>query len=72
MAQIPVNTRAVGDPKGDYLLYRHRVINDFLCVLNGTKDELEQTEKIEHFLGETTVRNMEKLTDRLKSKSPPL
>lgn len=46
---------------GEYLLYRHRILNDFLCFLNGTDDELEQVEQIEHFFEEKTIRNLEKL-----------
>ena len=30
MAQIPVNTRAVGDPKGDYLLYLEDYVHTFI------------------------------------------
>lgn len=56
-----------GKQIGDYLLYRHDVLNEFLCLINGTDSELEQVEKIEHFLNETTVRNIEKYTRLLKS-----
>lgn len=44
---------------GGYLLYRHDVIHAFLCYLNQTTDELEETEKIEHFLSQNTVHNMD-------------
>ena len=37
---------------GGYLLHRHQVIYDFLCVLNGNENQLEQTERIEHFSGQ--------------------
>lgn len=50
---------------GAYLLYRHEVIHRFLCVLNHSDNELEQVEKIEHFLDPSTVRNLELLTLRL-------
>lgn len=50
---------------GRYLLYRHDVLHHFLCVLNGSRDELEQVEQVEHFLNEETVRNLERLTVRL-------
>lgn len=53
---------------GDYLLYRHEVIHRFLCVLNHSDNELEQTEKIEHYLDRTTVKNLELLTMRLIEK----
>lgn len=53
---------------GDYLLYRHEVIHRFLCMLNHSDNELEQAEKIEHFLNHTTVKNLELLTMRLIEK----
>ena len=53
---------------GDYLLYRHEVIHRFLCALNHSDNELEQAEKIEHFLNRTTVKNLELLTARLTKK----
>lgn len=52
---------------GEYLLYRHEVIQRFLCTLNNSEDELEQTEKIEHFLDPVTVINLDKLTRRLRT-----
>ena len=55
-----------GAELGEYLLYRHRILNDFLCYLNHTDDELEQVEQIEHFFKEQTIRNLEKLLVRLK------
>lgn len=51
---------------GAYLLWRHRVLYDFLCMLNGTEDELEQVEKIEHFIDERTTANLAVLTKRLR------
>lgn len=53
---------------GDYLLYRHEVIHRFLCALNHSDNELEQVEKIEHFLNPITVKNLELLTARLTKK----
>jgi len=50
---------------GNYLLYRHEVIHRFLCALNHTDNELEQVEKIEHFLNRTTVKNLELLIPHL-------
>lgn len=49
-----------GLKRGDYLLYRHDVLNAFLCFINQSKDETEQVEKIEHFLDKNTIRNIEK------------
>ena len=56
-----------GREEGRYLLDRHRIIHSFLCALNHTKNELEQVEKIEHFLNRQTVENLKKLTEQLCS-----
>lgn len=52
-----------GRELGDYLLYRHEVIHRFLCLVNQSEDELEQVEKIEHFLDCRTVGNLERFVD---------
>lgn len=51
---------------GNYLLYRHDILNRFLCTLNQTENELEQVEKIEHFINIDTVHNLEKLVIQLE------
>lgn len=40
---------------GKYLLYRHKIINDFLELIGVEDNLLEQTEKIEHAVNESTV-----------------
>ena len=50
-----------GRNAGTYLLHRHDVLHRLLCLVNGTDFELEQTEKIEHFLEQ---RMIEKLMER--------
>lgn len=50
-----------GHEEGGYLLHRHKVLHDFFCMLNHTDNELEQVEKIEHFINRRTVGNMELL-----------
>ncbi|MGN1051028.1 MAG: metal-dependent transcriptional regulator [Acutalibacteraceae bacterium] len=57
-----------GREKGRYLLYRHNVVNDFLSLINGSISELEQAEKIEHFLDERTVKNIALFTKKIKEK----
>lgn len=52
---------------GGYLMYRHEVLQRFLCLLNHSEDELEQAEKIEHFLDERTIKNLEQLIKRLQT-----
>ncbi|MEA5060389.1 MAG: iron dependent repressor, metal binding and dimerization domain protein [Candidatus Pelethousia sp.] len=60
-----------GKAMGDYLLYRHAVLQRFLCYLNKTESELEQVEKIEHFLNRHTVDNLNELTTKLEKGSWP-
>lgn len=55
-----------GRVMGDYLLYRHEVIHRFLCTVNRSENELEQVEKIEHFLDGRTVKNLERITALLQ------
>jgi DtxR family Mn-dependent transcriptional regulator len=49
---------------GNYLLYRHQVVHQFLCLLNDSSDELRQAEKIEHFLNKTTISNLHLLIEK--------
>lgn len=51
---------------GEYLLYRHAVLQEFLSALNGVEGELEEVEKIEHFLDRRTIENLERLTRQIK------
>lgn len=44
---------------GKYFLHRHRILNDFFCYINNSSDELELTEKIEHFFDKRTIDNIE-------------
>lgn len=60
-----INLTEKGFSTGEYLLYRHDVLQKFLCAVNRTSSELEQVEKIEHFLDERTIKNIELLTQRL-------
>ena len=46
---------------GRYLLYRHDVLHRFFCLVNGSTDELEQVEQVEHYLNESTVHNLDDL-----------
>ncbi|MDD3341907.1 MAG: iron dependent repressor, metal binding and dimerization domain protein [Bacilli bacterium] len=45
--------------KGEYLLWRHNILVSFFTFLNKEKYELEQVEKIEHFIDFITLQNME-------------
>lgn len=53
-----------GIQEGAYLLHRHQVLHRFFCALNGTENELEQVEKIEHYMNRATVENLERLLER--------
>ncbi|MDD4844684.1 MAG: iron dependent repressor, metal binding and dimerization domain protein [Anaerotignum sp.] len=64
-----INLTEQGSALGAYLLYRHDVVHHFLCLLNQSKNELEQVEKIEHFLNRKTVENLKNLTLTLEAEA---
>ncbi len=45
---------------GTYLYHRHQIIEMFLKQLNRENFKLEQVEKLEHFIDEITLLNIEK------------
>lgn len=49
---------------GEYLLFRHEVLQRFFCYVNQKADELEQVEKVEHFIEPETVYNIQKWLDK--------
>jgi len=61
-----ITPTAKGIAIGDYLLYRHNVLNEFLCLINNTDNETEQVEKIEHFLNKTTIDNIKRVIGLIK------
>lgn len=56
-----------GEAEGNYLLYRHDVLHEFLCLLNGVPEDLAQVEQIEHFFDRRTVENIEQLVIRMRA-----
>ena len=48
---------------GKYLIFRHNTLHQFLCYINRSENELEQVEKIEHFINVETVSNIRRLLD---------
>jgi Mn-dependent DtxR family transcriptional regulator len=62
-----IKPTAKGKEIGEYLLQRHDILNEFLCLINNSNDETEQVEKIEHFINEKTIRNIEMKIEILKS-----
>lgn len=61
-----ISLTTLGKKWGEYFIYRHQVLNSFLCMLNSSCSELEQVEKIEHFLDKKTIDNLALLTLELK------
>ena len=51
---------------GKYLLYRHNVLTTFFKLLNKGDYNLEEVEKIEHYLSTNTIKNIEKLINNIK------
>lgn len=43
---------------GEYLLFRHDILHRFFCFLNHSEDELEQVEKVEHFIDSRTISHI--------------
>ena len=58
----------MGKKLGEYLVQRHETIGRLLCLINGTQDELEEVEKIEHFLSPRTVLNIRKFLEQQEKK----
>lgn len=60
-----IQTTVQGRSKGQYLLWRHEVLEQFFRKLNQTEDVLKQVEQVEHFMTAQTIRNLEKLTQKI-------
>lgn len=48
---------------GTYLYHRHQILESFLKDLNKDAFKLEQVEKLEHFIDDVTLKNIEKITE---------
>lgn len=44
-----------GRSMGNYFLFRHETLHRFFCFLNHSENELEQVEKVEHFIDRRTL-----------------
>jgi len=65
-----IKLTAAGSKLGEYLVFRHDTIHRLLCHINRSDNELEQAEKIEHFINAETVENISRLLEELqRSKS---
>lgn len=60
-----------GRSLGEYLLRRHDLLYRFFCTLNGSADQLELTEQIEHYIDETTLDNLARLLEQIEAKQGP-
>jgi len=52
-----------GRETGQYLLYRHEVLQHFFCYINHSENELTLVERIEHFIDPETVKNIKRWLD---------
>ena len=62
-----IKLTSAGLDLGKYLVFRHDTLHRLLCYINQSSNELEQVEKIEHFINEVTVNNINKLLDDMAS-----
>lgn len=49
---------------GEYLLFRHNVLCQFFSYINGNADQLEQVEKVEHFMDPETICHLKEWLDK--------
>lgn len=49
---------------GQYLLWRHSILESLLRYINKKDFSLEQVERIEHFVDEVTLKNIESFLNR--------
>lgn len=67
-----ISLTETGRRLGQYLLRRHDLVHQLLCQINGSVEELEECEKIEHFLSPRTVENLDAFLEKLNAlPSPP-
>ncbi len=59
-----VSLTSDGKELGEYLLFRHQVLTRFFCYVNQKANDLEQVEKVEHFIDPETVYNIQKWLDK--------
>ena len=59
-----------GRDLGAYLIRRHQLAQRLLDLINGGDSDLEEVEKLEHFLSPKTVRNLETFLQQHDKKDP--
>ena len=57
-----ITLTASGLKKSTHLYHRHQVLERFLKDLNKENFKLEQVEKLEHFIDDITLKNIDNLT----------
>lgn len=60
-----------GEIMGEFLLYRHDLLHQFFCLINGSANELALVEKIEHFIDKNTVENIKKWLEESNAPGKP-
>lgn len=56
-----------GKELGEYFLFRHEILHRFFCFLNHSENELEQVEKVEHFIDRRTIYHIIEFLNALSS-----
>lgn len=56
-----------GRELGEYFLFRHETLHRFFCFLNQSDNELEQVEKVEHFIDRRTIYHIIEFLNALSS-----
>lgn len=54
-----------GQELGEYLLFRHELLHQLFCLINNTTNELEQVEKVEHFIDTRTIKNLSSFLEKV-------
>ena len=57
-----------GRAVGQALLRRHDSLHRFFCLLNRSANELEQVERVEHYMSRESVHNLERWLDETAEK----
>lgn len=56
---------------GEYFLFRHEILHRFFCYINHTENELEQVEKVEHFVDRRTIYHLSDFLDSVTQHKAP-
>jgi len=52
---------------GKYLIYRHNILKNFFKYINGKQYNLSQVERVEHFIDNITIENIETFINKIKT-----